>query len=703
MFGWSSKPKARREQVRQHARSDPSLRAGTRVRLASWPMLSSVVFVVLAAAIARVGETSLPYSVGQRIDAPVIAEVGFQVPDPEQTDANRLAARASTPSYYSLNATALTFDRIRSDLKRLYQIATESPTFEAYQGAVTALGWPADHRAYDHLASLVQRANDAGRSQFEKQVDGLPLEDERVVRDVFREPRDPPSTTDYIMLEQPSADGAVGFVRIPHGDLVHQGNDRALRGSAAAVARALRAYPLESTVEAIILEALRHQPTIVFNQERTQSALSAAAAATPDAMRIFESGKEFLASGTVLGPEEMELLRAHRTAYLQFLHSDAPEASVLKRKHLLQRAGLVTLVTLLAVGLLAYTQQNQRRILRVPTRTLAFAILLLGTLLAARLLDMKWPDLPELTYVPCLISASILAIVYPQRYAMGAMCLTAVIVTTIVQGSLPYLLTLLAGVAVVSYQLEEIRSRTKLISAGRLRRSRSCSRPWRAVLWSSRRLSSFAITRCGRVECALLAAFLVSGVLPFIERAFRIATSLTLLEWRDPTKPLLQLLARKCPGTYNHSLVIGSLASAACEYVGANGLLAQVGSLYHDCGKIPKADYFAENQQGGISRHDKLSPTMSLLIILGHVKDGIEMAKEYKLPRVLHQFIDEHHGTTVVRYFHHMASEKHRGFPAASMTAMYPRRSSGIPVPNHIPRSLPSSCSATAWKVLSGL
>ena len=88
------------------------------------------------------------------------------------------------------------------------------------------------------------------------------------------------------------------------------------------------------------------------------------------------------------------------------------------------------------------------------------------------------------------------------------------------------------------------------------------------------------------------------------------------------------------------------------------GLLAQVGALYHDVGKIHKAHYFAENQEGGISRHENLAPTMSLLIILGHVKDGIEMAKEYKLPRALYPFIADHHGTTVLRYLHHMASEK---------------------------------------------
>jgi len=147
-------------------------------------------------------------------------------------------------------------------------------------------------------------------------------------------------------------------------------------------------------------------------------------------------------------------------------------------------------------------------------------------------------------------------------------------------------------------------------------------------------------------------------VLPFIERAFSIATALTLLEWRDSRNPLLQLLAQEAPGTYNHSLVLSNLAESACEAIGANGLLTQVGALFHDIGKVHKAEYFAENQEGRINRHDNLAPTMSLLIILAHVKDGMEMAKEYKLPRVLHHFIEEHHGTTVVRYFHHAASEK---------------------------------------------
>ncbi len=657
MFGWPSKRRIRREQVRQHTRSESSLRNGRGPRLASWPVLSSVVFVVGVAAAARLGETALEYSIGQRIDKPVYARVAFQVPDPEQTDANRRAARASTPSYYTFTATALTFDRTRSDVKRLYQIAAEAPTFDEYEETMATLGWPAEPRAYEHLVAMTEMPNDAGRTQFEERADKLPLENEYVARNVFREPRDPPSTVDYVVLEVSDPDDPLTSIRIHHGDLVHQGNDHALQGSAAGIARRLP-YALQTTIEAIVLATFRDQPTIVFNQERTQEQMAQAAEAVPQAMTTFEEGKAFLAPGTELGPDDMDLLNAHRAACLQLLKSDAPGAGVLRQERFLHRVGVVTLVTLLSIGLLVYTRLYQPRILQVPTRTIAFAGLLLGTILGSRLLDMNWPQTPELVYAPCLLSASILAIVYPRRFAGGAVCVTAVLVAAIVQGSLTFLIALLAGVAVAGYQLEEIRSRTKLISTGAVTALVIMIASAAGGLLDGQSFSFIRDHALWAGGCAMMAAFVVSGVLPFIERAFRIATSLTLLEWRDPTRPLLQLLAERCPGTYNHSLVIGTLAAAACERIEANGLLAQVGALYHDVGKIPKAHYFAENQEGGISRHDKLAPTMSLLIILGHVKDGIEMAREYKLPRVMHQFIEEHHGTTVVRYFHHMASEK---------------------------------------------
>jgi putative nucleotidyltransferase with HDIG domain len=157
----------------------------------------------------------------------------------------------------------------------------------------------------------------------------------------------------------------------------------------------------------------------------------------------------------------------------------------------------------------------------------------------------------------------------------------------------------------------------------------------------------------------LVVGVLIQGLLPLIEKVFRIATSMTLLDYSDANQPLLKRLAMEAPGTFSHSLLIGSIAEAAAEAIGRNGLLCRVGAYYHDIGKINKPGYFVENEMGSASRHKELSPTMSQLIIVGHVKDGIEMAKEYGLPAVLRQFIETHHGTTLVEPFYSEAKKQH--------------------------------------------
>ncbi len=150
----------------------------------------------------------------------------------------------------------------------------------------------------------------------------------------------------------------------------------------------------------------------------------------------------------------------------------------------------------------------------------------------------------------------------------------------------------------------------------------------------------------------------IQGFLPIIERVFKIATSMTLMDYSDANQPLLRKLAMDAPGTFSHSLLIGSIAEAAAEAIDANGLMCRVGAYYHDIGKINKPSYFTENQMGSASRHDQLSPAMSQLVIVGHVKDGIEIAREFGLPAVLRQFIETHHGTTLIEYFYHEAKKQ---------------------------------------------
>ncbi|HEY5124804.1 MAG TPA: HDIG domain-containing metalloprotein, partial [Ignavibacteria bacterium] len=139
------------------------------------------------------------------------------------------------------------------------------------------------------------------------------------------------------------------------------------------------------------------------------------------------------------------------------------------------------------------------------------------------------------------------------------------------------------------------------------------------------------------------------------EKSFKITTDLTLLELADFNHPLLKELSTKAPGTFHHSIVMGSMSEAAAEAIGANRALTRVGCYYHDIGKTIRPEYYVENQIERVNRHEALNPNISAKIIISHVKDGIELAKKYKLPPEIINFIPMHHGTTLVSYFFNKA------------------------------------------------
>jgi putative nucleotidyltransferase with HDIG domain len=146
-------------------------------------------------------------------------------------------------------------------------------------------------------------------------------------------------------------------------------------------------------------------------------------------------------------------------------------------------------------------------------------------------------------------------------------------------------------------------------------------------------------------------------LLPMAESFTGIETDLTLLEWSDLNRPLMQRLSLEAPGTYAHTIAIANLAEAAARAIGANALLARVGAYYHDIGKIAKPQYFVENQAKGRNPHDTLKPGTSAQIIRNHVREGLQLAEEHKLPRALRAFIKEHHGTGSISFFLEKAKE----------------------------------------------
>lgn len=356
--------------------------------------------------------------------------------------------------------------------------------------------------------------------------------------------------------------------------------------------------------------------------------------------------------GEPINEEGVDVILAENKA---FLASQSP------RDSLLAKTSQFTIVFILIGGLVVHAGLLRVGVLSDPARTLGLCLLLFLALLIVMMLNVF--GVKPLTLLPVGTAAAVVAIAYNRQFALGVATVLALLVVQLLSADAAFLTVLLASTAVVIFMLDDIRRRQKLIEVGLA-----------AALVASALTMAFDLSEAflrGQsigVELAsgswisaaagLLIGFSVLGLLPLVERFFGTATSMTLLEWSDTSKPLLQRLAVEVPGTFNHSLQIGNMSDAAAEAIGANGLLCRVGALYHDIGKLTKPQYFIENQQDQFNRHDSLSPAMSLLIILGHVKDGVEMAKEYALPRVLHQFVAEHHGTTVIEYFYRAAQQQ---------------------------------------------
>ncbi len=322
--------------------------------------------------------------------------------------------------------------------------------------------------------------------------------------------------------------------------------------------------------------------------------------------------------------------------------------------------GAVVALAGLAAGMLAVVAP--RAASRAPRAAWLAVAMAIGVGVAALLawIDPRFITLASVA--PVLQVAVLVVIVYDRRAAMAVGAVSALLVSIALRLPAGDTMMLLVGVAVVAWRLDEIRDRraivgTSVMAAGAL------AAGVLAVRLLTLPMVPDTLTQSLRdALLAAFAAFLMGGttlfVLPAIERAFDVTTGMTLIELRDPKNPLLRELQQRAPGTYNHSLNVASIAEQAADAIGANSLLTYVGGLYHDIGKMNKPEYFVENQSGGPNKHDKLSPAMSLLVIVGHVKDGVEIAREFGLPRVLIHFIEGHHGTTLVEYFYRRAMQR---------------------------------------------
>jgi len=288
------------------------------------------------------------------------------------------------------------------------------------------------------------------------------------------------------------------------------------------------------------------------------------------------------------------------------------------------------------------------------------------------------PDPWRADIVPLTLFGIILTIAYQREMALLLSAAVSLVVTLSVGDSLAEFVILVAAVSAAILLVGRVRSRTRLIYVGlgsaavvagtTMGVGTLLGQPFgwsgtgtlgELAGWAAESfILQLGLGALWNGFCAALAGMLMTGLLPFVELVFDVQTDISLLELGDAAHPLLQELVRRAPGTYNHSINVASIAEAAAEAIGANGLLCRVGAYFHDIGKMLKPGYFVENQTGGGNRHDSLMPAMSTLVIIAHVKDGADLARQHRLPRKIIDFIEQHHGTTLVEYFYRQATKQ---------------------------------------------
>lgn len=292
--------------------------------------------------------------------------------------------------------------------------------------------------------------------------------------------------------------------------------------------------------------------------------------------------------------------------------------------------------------------------------------------------------------VPIPVVAMLVALIFSPPLAISTTLACATIggLMTQQQGDLvasqaPFTMavTLFAGGLVAALGMHRIRNRTRLVVVGFASGGAQFITCLLLELWAlgaPADLSS-GVERLIHPGFAFLnglgAGILVTSALPFVERIFNVTTDIRLIELADVNLPLLRDFSLLAPGSWVHSQTVGQLAEEAARSIGANDLLARVGAYYHDIGKMLKPNYFVENVKDGENMHDRLSPEMSRLIIIAHVKDGIRLAQEEGLPKPIVDMIPMHHGTSVVEYFYHKKrqQEESRGFSESGKGAFqYP-------------------------------
>ncbi|MCK5825627.1 MAG: HDIG domain-containing protein [Desulfuromusa sp.] len=407
----------------------------------------------------------------------------------------------------------------------------------------------------------------------------------------------------------------------------------------------------QKTLLKLVQQQLR--PSLVFNQEKTeQRRLDAQEQIAPVFFQM-KKGEMVVRGGERVTADQILKLQAIRTSG--------------RDNHSLQIAAGLFICSLLLIYVGFYFTQNNiskfhpdsRDLLFLATVFIALFVLIKISIFIAAAMGNSFGYIDSAAYlyaIPFALGAMLVRIVLNSETAFVFAVCCAVLVGILFGNSLLMALYVLLGSLVGAHGVRHCQQRTALYRAGLWVGLTNVALLIGIQLLTGRNFElQFLWTMGFGFFGGLASAIFVNGVVPLVESFFKYTTDIKLLELANMNAPILRQLMIEAPGTYHHSILVGNLAEAAAESINANPLLTRVAAYYHDIGKIKKPLYFIENSGGQRNKHDKLAPSMSALILTSHVKDGVDLAREHKLGAKLVDIIQQHHGTTLIKFFYDRA------------------------------------------------
>lgn len=390
---------------------------------------------------------------------------------------------------------------------------------------------------------------------------------------------------------------------------------------------------LELTLSNIAFSQIK--PNSFFDKEKTDEKIKEAQKGVQK--EIIKKNQTVVKEGEPITASQIEILR---------------ELGVLDKgvdKAYLYTYLILGLFVAVVLGMQCYYLYKDRKDIYDNTRMIIMiSVINLISLLLARGLNIISPFLIPLACGPILLT---LLLDYKTSLVINSL---NILLVSVVVGFSPHIIILsIVNVIIGSTALKKLQQRNDILYSTIYIGTVSAIVTLATGMLVSNNLTGIFVDAGFVILGSLMSGVLAVGFLPFFESTFDIVTNIKLLEMANPNHTLMKRLLMEAPGTYHHSVMVANLAEVAAEEVGGNPIVARIGAYYHDIGKIKRPYFFGENQMGRENPHNKITANLSTLIIISHVKDGIELAKEYKVPKVIQDIIEQHHGTTLVKYFYY--------------------------------------------------